>query len=460
MTRRARVPADGLARSHWRKAVYAAAVAAAVVAALIALGIPAAVRSTARGAASRSAAAAPASAVVRPVVVGARCLLDARDGSAAFGDVRSVCKLGLFKCWVPGCVDGAIRIGAGGALLAPEGDDPPSTKQSGTIRILALGGSTTAGMVDPALVNNWPIQLERALAMRPGAADRGKRFEVVNGAVPGYDSHAVEAWLRNFGRHYADVDALILGEEVNDLFGCAMLRGSAATDAAYALHVVESYLRGDAGTTIDAVAALDPWFDRHREFFVAQRERVGRERWIDASRAVLLGESDRDRARLRDWIDCDANRRDPAREPLGSPSVLDDFELGWRHTEAAYTRIVRSARARGIRIIVVSTTPHDLADWRVPTPDATGCGGLAFSSNDWFRYVTLVHNPGVRRFAASEGLVLADLEAWVNGLDAASRRRMFPCEWMHTDAHVGPAFLGSRYAELVRERLAAAPQPP
>ncbi len=398
--------------------------------------------------------------MVRRLAPGARCLLDAHQGDTAFGDVRSVCKVGLFKCWVPGCSDGAIRIGAGGALLASGGDDPPPAKSLGTIRILALGGSTTAGMVDPALVNNWPSELERALAPRPPESDRGKRFEVINGAAPGYDSHASEAWLRNFGRYYTDVDMLILGEEVNDLFGCAMLRGSDASDAPDAQQVVESYLRGNADTTIDAVAALDPWFDRHRSFFVAQRERVARERWIDASRAVLLGDSDRDEARLRDWIDCDANRRDPAKEPLGSPSVLDDFELGWRYTEAAYLRIVRQARARGIRTIVVSTTPHDFADWRVPVPDATGCGGLAFSSNDWFRYVTLVHNPGVRRFAASEGLVLADLEAWVNALDDQSRRRMFPCEWMHTDAHVGPAFLGSRYAELVRVSLAEAPHPP
>ncbi|MFN7953317.1 MAG: hypothetical protein U0610_16455 [bacterium] len=444
----------------WRKALYGALVASAVVCAMAALGVPRAIRAAIRSAASQRSAHAPEvrASAVRPVFTGSHCVLEAGASGAELRDVRGVCKVSLYKCWIPGCVDGQIRIGEGGALLPPGRGDYPAAKPADTLRILVLGGSTSAGMVGPELVSNWPIQLERALGSPGGEAERGERFEVINGALAGYDSRASEAWLRNFGRNYADVDILVLGEEVNDLFGCAALRGSRAGDGASAQQVVESYLRGDAETTLDAVAALGPWFERHRAFLVEQRERAARERWVDVTRAALLGERDRDRARLGEWIDCDANRRDPASEPLGSPSVLDDFEAGWRHTEASYARIVSQARARGIRTIVVSTTPYDFADWRVPTPDVTGCGGLAFTSNDWFRYVTIVHNPGVRRFAASEGLVLADLEAWVNELDHERRRRMFPCEWMHTDGQLGPAYLGGRYAELIRGHRAVAGQ--
>lgn len=64
-------------------------------------------------------------------------------------------------------------------------------KPPGTLRILALGDSTTAGLGIPELANTWPKLLERRIR---GAT--GRRVEVLNLGVGGYDPEQEAELLR------------------------------------------------------------------------------------------------------------------------------------------------------------------------------------------------------------------------------------------------------------------------
>lgn len=79
----------------------------------------------------------------------------------------------------------------------PDGDRPynskgfrapewPTTKEPETIRIVAVGGSTTYGMFFKDGKNTWPALLERALEDKFHS-----EFEVLNLGIPGYTSHEI-----------------------------------------------------------------------------------------------------------------------------------------------------------------------------------------------------------------------------------------------------------------------------
>ncbi len=72
-------------------------------------------------------------------------------------------------------------------------------KSEGTYRIITLGDSYTYGLyVNTA--DNWPEQLERALA---ASCDKYQKYEVINLAVPAYDLHYSLERFRIRGKKYA-----------------------------------------------------------------------------------------------------------------------------------------------------------------------------------------------------------------------------------------------------------------
>ncbi len=62
-------------------------------------------------------------------------------------------------------------------------DDHALVKRPGTLRVLALGGSTTWGYLLDDPHDTWPAQLEHLLANRIGAESAFDRVEVINGGL-------------------------------------------------------------------------------------------------------------------------------------------------------------------------------------------------------------------------------------------------------------------------------------
>lgn len=85
-------------------------------------------------------------------------------------------------------------------------------KPMGVTRVLCLGASTTFGQPDDDDADIWTNQLSKQLNASPG----GQRFEVLNGAVPGF---TVEQSLMNFRRSLArfDPDIVIVCHAATDL---------------------------------------------------------------------------------------------------------------------------------------------------------------------------------------------------------------------------------------------------
>lgn len=73
-------------------------------------------------------------------------------------------------------------------------------KEESVFRIVVTGDSFTYGTGVPSLEDIFVKRLERALNASPGSA---YRFEVINGAEPGYNTPHEYEWLRDEGIRYA-----------------------------------------------------------------------------------------------------------------------------------------------------------------------------------------------------------------------------------------------------------------
>ncbi len=349
---------------------------------------------------------------------------------------------GLGFCWKAGCESPSSGftttpqgfVGPPGRVVA-EGRGGP-----GVVRIVALGGSTTGG---PPWEIGWPGVLEGLLAERARREGVGLRFEVLNLGLAGGGSADSEALHRVIGTRFAP-DIVILGEEVNDLGGCAPFNGDAGLgDGASVEAVVADVLDGARG--IGELRRLSPWFERHREVFEAARADAAQRARIEGVRAALLG-ARRSGATLARA--CAGAASDTA---ASAPSIFDDFVEGWEQTRRHYDAIRAEVAARGGRL-VVTTVPHDFEDWRCPSPS---CAPV-LTLHDWRSYLTRVHNPAVRAWAAASGAVLVDLEADFERLGAGpgGKAPLFAWEWMHPSP-AGHRVIADRYTEALWPLVAA-----
>jgi len=85
-------------------------------------------------------------------------------------------------------------------------------KQDGVFRIVVTGDSFTYGTGVPSMEHIFVKRLERALNADPGSAHR---YEVINGAEPGYNTPHEYKWLRDEGIKY-EPDLLIVVYFFND----------------------------------------------------------------------------------------------------------------------------------------------------------------------------------------------------------------------------------------------------
>lgn len=91
------------------------------------------------------------------------------------------------------------------------GRDVNKEKEKGTIRILALGASTTYGYMLDSPAQAWPAQLEKILKKKfPGS-----NIEVINGGLPGaLSSETLTAYL--FRDRYFEPDIVVIHNGGND----------------------------------------------------------------------------------------------------------------------------------------------------------------------------------------------------------------------------------------------------
>lgn len=348
---------------------------------------------------------------------------------------------GLGFCWKADC-----ESPASGLTTTPQGFVGPRGRVvregaagAGVVRIVALGGSTTGG---PPWEVGWPGVLEGLLAARAGGEGLGVRFEVLDLGLAGAGSADSAALYRAIGMRFAP-DVVILGEEVNDLGGCAPFGGDAGLgDGASVEAVVADVLGGTREASV--LTRLSPWFARHRAAFEEARRDAAQRARIERVRAALLGARDGERARSGDELAKECTGAASA-TPEDAPSIFDDYVEGWAFTRGHYDAIAGAVAARGGRL-VATTVPHDFDDWRCPTPS---CAPL-LTLHDWRSYVRRVHNPGVRTWAAERGALLVDLEADFERLGPGARGKapLFAWEWMHPSP-AGHRLIAERYAEAL-----------
>ena len=104
----------------------------------------------------------------------------------------------------PGWKGPVFSINSHGCL----GPEFPLEKPAGTVRILCLGDSCTAGDFLPSFDDTYPRQLDRGLREKLPR----KRFEVINAGVGGYSSFQGRVWLeRDLLRGQPDLGILYFG---------------------------------------------------------------------------------------------------------------------------------------------------------------------------------------------------------------------------------------------------------
>ena len=114
----------------------------------------------------------------------------------------------------PGWSGPVFAVSSSGFLVpAAEGEESKCSpeKPPGTIRVVCLGDSCTAGDLLPAFAQTYPSQLARRLGERHPEA----RFEVINAGVGGYSSFQGRTWLEREIIHYRP-DLLIVYFGWND----------------------------------------------------------------------------------------------------------------------------------------------------------------------------------------------------------------------------------------------------
>lgn len=88
-------------------------------------------------------------------------------------------------------------------------EHPCTPRAPGTLRILAVGDSTTMGALAP-VEDTWPASLEQELTERTG-----RRVEVLNRGVAGYDFHQATLLALEAAAH--DAQVVVLAVSPNDL---------------------------------------------------------------------------------------------------------------------------------------------------------------------------------------------------------------------------------------------------
>jgi lysophospholipase L1-like esterase len=213
----------------------------------------------------------------------------------------------------------AVRVNALG-LRGPETTARPAP---GVHRTLVLGDSVVYGDgLDEAAT--FPAQLQRALGAAPAA-----RFEVLNGAAPGYNTEAEAAFFREIGVHLAP-QTVILGVSIND-FGPAPTISPAGVL-----------------TAVPASRTHWPWLTNHSEFYLLVRwlvSYVRGEHWWQhmAAEAERKGEAIADVWRRLDAAIGVAHTRFYQR-PSGP---------GWERVRRSLVRLRDLTAARGMRLLVV-----------------------------------------------------------------------------------------------------------
>lgn len=202
----------------------------------------------------------------------------------------------------------------GWAHVGPQGfrgiADVPVTKAAGTIRVMAVGSSTTFDIGVSADSNSWPARLERELNAQLGRA----KVEVINAGVPGYT--ALDDLIRlQTDLYQYQPDLIIFYEGHNDLFG--------------ALHrAVEVPAPTDRPDLVMAATPWTQWLARHSLLY---------DKLI--SKLEVLTRVARGR-RLRN-------------EHLRSAARFDTvFAEGSRDFERNVTSFVLVAKSLGIRVII------------------------------------------------------------------------------------------------------------
>lgn len=353
---------------------------------------------------------------------------------------------GLGFCWKAGC-----ESPSSGFTTTPQGFVGPRGRvvgegraEPGVVRIVALGGSTTGG---PPWEVGWPGVLEGLLGERAAREGAALRFEVLNLGLSGGGSADSEALFRAIGARFAP-DVVILGEEVNDLGGCAPFGGDSGLGQGASVEAVVADVVSGA-RSLGELKRLSPWFARHADAFEAARGDAAQRARIARVRATLLGGT---AIRPRSGDEVARECAGAASEtPASAPSIFDDFNEGWEHTRRHYDAIRAEVVARGGRL-VVTTVPHDFEDWRCPSPS---CAPV-LTLHDWRSYVTRVHNPGVRAWAAASGALLVDLEVDFDRLGAgpSGKTPLFAWEWMHPSP-TGHRMIAERYADALWPLVAA-----
>lgn len=366
----------------------------------------------------------------------AQCMLGGDECAAIYGAPLVICRK-------PDCtMDPVVTTPQG--FVGPAGRVVAERRPPGTFRVLALGGSTTGGAEWQC---GWPGQLESLLRARAAEEGVALDFEVLNLGLPTAGSAEMTELYRVIGSRY-ESDVVIVGEEVNDLGNCAAVRTTRAPMTDYSqIDVLTAFLADGRGN--EPLAGLSPWFARHLED------------WRDVRRREVLSEAGEKartliapRVTMPEGEDLREACRDARLPPMGdAPTMLGDYEDGWRYTRANLEELLGGIAEHDDLAVVLSTTPHAFEAWGCPT---SGCLFVR-DLEDWRAFIVRVHNPGMRAFAAERGVALADLEALFLDATPEELERLFN-EWMHPDC-TGYAVIAERYAELLWPQVLATAAP-
>ncbi len=119
------------------------------------------------------------------------------------------------------------------------GPDFEIEKAPGVTRVLCIGASTTFGQPDDDDAEIWTAQISDRL----NATHPGQRYEVLNGAVPGY---TVTQSLKNFRKSLArfNPDIVIVCHAATDLAAHTRRQFGGSQAASYALPSLSRYVEG------------------------------------------------------------------------------------------------------------------------------------------------------------------------------------------------------------------------
>jgi len=253
-------------------------------------------------------------------------------------------------------------------------EDFPFEKPDGEIRVLCLGGSTTAGE-DVADDETYPAQLEQLLRARLP----GRSIRVINAGIPSYD---VEKSLDHFQLrlHRLEPDVVTIYHGINDVLrhpegGIDVTAQRNYAGDGVAPRVFQGGGAGRASLTAVPAAALD-WFAS----------------WSHLARLV-------DRS-------VEAVRSEPPIVSAPDPAAVGTFA-------ARYDALVKQVRAAGATPVAVTFAVADPGEFpaqdaaKVRASLAIWCGRFA-ASPDVGRAIVGAQNVEIESLARAAGIPLAD----------------------------------------------------